>query len=122
MNPRFLYLGLGHASVMLGVIGVLLPVIPATPFMILAAFFYSKSSPKLHQKILNMPHIGPHVRTWEEHGVISPRAKLLCVLTLILFLGSSIYFLPRVEGKILLALIGIGVMIFVLSRPSYPKK
>ncbi len=122
MSKRFLFLGLGHASVMLGIVGILLPVIPATPFMILAAFFYSKSSPKLHQKILNMPHVGPHVRTWEEHGVISPKAKILCVATLIMFLGSSIYFLPRIEGQILLAAIGVGVMIFVLSRPSYPSK
>lgn len=115
---RNIYLVLGYFSVLLGVIGVVLPVIPTVPFAILAAFFFSKSSKRMHDWVLNLPHIGQHVRDWDENGVIGPKAKLLCVVGIAAFLGSSIYFAPYLYLKIALVVIGLSVLTFVLSRPS----
>lgn len=122
-NPvkKNLYLLLGYFSVILGVIGIALPVLPTVPFAILSAFCFSKSSPRLHKKILNLPRIGPIVRDWEEHGVISAKGKWLCTFGIGLFLGSSIFFTERAFIKWTLVATGVVVLVFVLSRPSVEK-
>ncbi|HYJ83095.1 MAG TPA: YbaN family protein [Allosphingosinicella sp.] len=72
---RFLYLGLGFASVALGAAGIFLPLLPTVPFMLLAAFFFARSSPRLEARILDHPRFGPHVRAWRERGAISAAGK-----------------------------------------------
>lgn len=116
-----LYLSLGYLSAILGIIGVVMPVLPTVPFAILSAFCFSKSSPRLHKKILNLPKIGPVVQDWETHGVISAKGKWLCTLGIGLFLGSSIYFTERAFIKWILVATGVSVLVFVLSRPSTRK-
>ncbi len=72
---RLLYLCLGFASVGLGAAGVVLPLLPTVPFMLLAAFFFARSSPRLEAWIVDHPRFGPHIRAWRERGAISPRGK-----------------------------------------------
>jgi uncharacterized protein len=72
---RPLYLAAGWASVAAGTIGIFLPILPTVPFMILAAFCFARSSPKLEAKLLNHPRYGPHLVAWREKGVVSRRAK-----------------------------------------------
>ena len=72
---RLLYLGLGLASVGLGTAGIFLPLLPTVPFMLLAAFFFARSSPRLEARILDHPRFGPHVRAWRERGAISRPGK-----------------------------------------------
>lgn len=74
---------LGSLFLLLGVIGLLLPVVPQVPFAILAAYFYSKSSPKIHAWIRNHPVMGNPVRDWEDHWVIRPRMKIISTLMMI---------------------------------------
>jgi len=121
MNKRLVFLLGGHLSVVLGIIGAILPVVPSTPFMILAAYCYSKSSPRLHQKILNLPHIGSHVRDWEDHGLISVKAKILSIVLLSVMIGFSIYVLKVTWLKIMLAIIALAISTFIFSRPSVKK-
>ena len=72
---RLLYLGLGFVSVGLGTAGIFLPLLPTVPFMLLAAYFFARSSPRLEARILDHPRFGPHVRAWRERGAISPAGK-----------------------------------------------
>ena len=72
---RLLYLCLGFASVALGTAGIFLPLLPTVPFMLLAAFFFARSSPRLEARILDHPRFGPHVRAWRERGAISRAGK-----------------------------------------------
>ena len=72
---RLLYLGLGFASVALGAVGVVLPLLPTVPFMLVAAFFFARSSPRLEAWIVEHPRFGPHVRAWRERGAISHAGK-----------------------------------------------
>lgn len=67
---------LGILCTILGVLGVLLPVLPGLPFFILAAFFFSKSSKAMHEKILSIPHIGAALQDWEKYGVMTRDTKL----------------------------------------------
>ena len=76
---RHLSLGLGWLAVGLGLIGVVLPVLPTVPFMILAAFLFTKGSPRARAWLVDHAHFGPHIRRWEETGGISRRGKLLAV-------------------------------------------
>lgn len=118
---RTLFIILGSISLLLGVIGILLPLLPTTPFAILAAYLFSKSSPKLHSWLLNLKYIGPLVKDWEENGVIGKRAKVLCTILIIVLFGSSIFWGDLHIGlNVMLVAIGIGVLSFVLTRPSNP--
>jgi uncharacterized membrane protein YbaN (DUF454 family) len=72
---RRLYLAAGWVSVGLGTLGIFLPLLPTVPFMILAAFCFARSSPRLEAKLLGHPRYGPHLVAWREKGVVSRRAK-----------------------------------------------
>ena len=75
MIKRPLYLAGGLASVGLGAIGVFLPLLPTVPFLILAAFCFARSSPKLEARLMNHPRYGHHLVAWREKGAVSRRAK-----------------------------------------------
>lgn len=107
-------------SFVLGIIGAFLPVIPTTPFLILSAFLFSKSSPRFHAWILNLPVAGQGIRDWQRDRVIRPRAKILCsimifVSLVVIFLNAKI--MPVI--KILVTFIICPVWAFVVSRKSY---
>ena len=113
---------LGGFFFVLGVLGIVLPVLPTTPFMILSAYLFSKSSPKLQQKILDLPAVGPLVLDWRENRVIRPQAKKACVITIALVIGTSLYRIyPNLWLSGLLIIIGISVSTFVLTRNSLPQ-
>lgn len=106
-------------SFALGIIGAFLPIIPTTPFLILSAFLFSKSSPKFHDWLLNLPIAGEGIRDWHDNRVIRPRAKILCSLMILLSLGiiwsnADILILVKITVTIIL----VSVLGFVLSRKS----
>ena len=72
---RSLYLIAGFGSLILAAFGVVLPLLPTVPFVILAAFCFARSSPALERRLLDHPGFGPHIRRWREHGAISRRGK-----------------------------------------------
>ncbi len=120
---RLLYLIAGFTSLGLGIIGVIVPVLPTTPFIILAALCFSRSSERWHKWLLNNPKFGPALRDWELHGVIRLRAKVLSTV-LIAISFTSMWIFAKVATVLKLTVVGIGflVMIFIWTRPSAPKK
>ncbi|MFM8498458.1 MAG: YbaN family protein [Chakrabartia sp.] len=72
---RMLWQALGLASVALGVIGAFLPILPTVPFLILAAFAFSRSNPAWEAKLMTHPRYGPSLRAWREKGIISRTGK-----------------------------------------------
>jgi len=116
----FLFI-LGWVSVILGLIGALLPIMPTTPFLILAAFFFNKSSPRVHSWLTRLPYFGDAIIDWEQNRVIKPKAKILSYFTIFAIFGSSIYFSPIHYGfKIMLGFIGVGCIAFIATRKSAP--
>lgn len=116
---RITYLLLGHLFLVIGFIGAFLPILPTTPFLLLSAFFYSKSSERIHNWMLNHKVLGPPLRDWQDNGVIGPKAKALACL----MLGFVIlYRIPTLNLalwiKIFAETILIAVFIFILTRPS----
>lgn len=118
---RYLWFALGGTALALGAIGVVLPVLPTTPFVILAAFAFGKSSPRLHAWLLRSRLFGNMIIEWETHGVIPLRVKILACTMMFAVLAFSIYAqAPR--GVIIAQTIGILLGAgYVVTRPSQPK-
>ena len=73
---RALWMALGLASVALGAIGVFLPILPTVPFLILAAFAFSRSNGAWEDRLLSHPVYGPSLRAGRDHGIVSRKGKL----------------------------------------------
>ena len=112
------WLALGWAAVALGFAGVVLPILPTTPFLILAAFAFSKSSPRLRRWLIEHNLFGGPIRDWEDSGAIRPRYKVMACTMMMLVLGVS--FLMGLANTILLiqGVAMAGAAVFILSRPN----
>ena len=73
----------------------MLPVLPTTPFMLLAAFCFMRASPRLHQRLLRSRTFGPMIREWEQHRAIPWRTKLTAIALMSVTMAASIYLFVR---------------------------
>jgi hypothetical protein len=116
---NLLYIILGHLFLLLGLIGIPTPVLPTTPFLLLAAFFYSKGSVRFHQWLIHHPKLGPPIGRWQKHGIISKKAKYLAIPAILLNAAFPIFFIDLHKGlKITVGVISLLVIAFIASRPS----
>ncbi|WP_228263736.1 YbaN family protein [Marinobacter shengliensis] len=109
---------LAYMSVAIGAVGVVLPLLPTTPFVILAAYFASKGSPEFARWLEEHPTFGPAIAHWQERRAIPVKAKILaCAMmalswSMLVWLGSTVFVLT-VSGLFLLSVAG-----YLLTRPS----
>ena len=104
---------------MLGIIGIPLPLLPTTPFLLLSAFFFSRSSPRLHRWLRHHPLLGKTIRDWEEHQRISLKAKITATIAIIILFAISLLLGKlHLVLKIVLILVAGGVLLFIWTRPS----
>ena len=107
---------LGTVSLALGIIGIFLPLLPTTPFLLLTAALYFRGSPRLYQWLLNHKHFGPYIRNFRENKAIPLRAK---IISLLLMWGTMIYciffLIPLVWVKVVMFLVAAGVSWHMLS-------
>ncbi|HEY9039904.1 MAG TPA: YbaN family protein [Roseovarius sp.] len=119
---RALWVCVGAVSLALGAVGVILPLLPTTPFVLLAAFAFARSAPSLRAKLTANRIFGPIIVEWEAEGVIAPRYKAIaCTVMALVLLGSIV-------GGLAWRLIAIqaicmgGAAAYVLSRPSRTRR
>ncbi|MDT3779259.1 YbaN family protein [Nitrospira sp. MA-1] len=116
---RLLLLVGGWISLGLGLLGIFVPLVPTTPFILLAAWCFSKSSPRLHAQLLKQPLLGPMIQNWEQEGSISRNAKLMATACIIALFGCSLLAFPfSILLTIFLVCIGTGVLMFIWTRPK----
>ena len=115
---RHLWMALGWASLGLGALGVLLPLLPTTPFLILAAYFFSRSSQRMHAWLLNHRVFGPPIENWRRHRAISTGAKLAALAAMALILAVSAAANIPAWALAIQAVILASVAIFLLTRPT----
>lgn len=106
---------LGVVALVLGGIGIVLPLLPTTPFIILAAFAFSKSSPRLHAYLLNHRVFGPMIVDWRENGGIAPRYKVVATLMMASVLAFSYFTGGSQTVLIIQGIVMIGAASYVLS-------
>ena len=115
---KYFWIALGWISVTLGVIGAFLPLLPTTPFLLLAAWSFSQGSEKLHNWIMTHPKLSPPIINWQEHGAINRRVKVVATVSMLaVFALSAVMSVPLwalgTQGAILCV-----VAFFIWSRPE----
>ena len=117
---KTLWLVFGWIFAALALVGVILPIVPQIPFAVLAAFFFSKGSPRLHRWILNNKHFGASVRDWEKDQVVRKKTKVASILMMII--GATLAYFKLHEDKptaaIVIPVLFFFAIIFVATRRS----
>lgn len=112
---RYTYISLGILSCALGVIGIFVPLLPTTPFLLLSAALLFRSSPRLYNRLLNHPQLGPYIRNFREHKAIPLRVKIISVsLVWITILHAVIFLLDHWVLESLLLLLAAGITAYIL--------
>ena len=117
MKTHFLFF-LGWLSLGLGVLGVALPVLPTTPFVLLAAWCFLRSSPKWNQWIRQHSLFGPLIQDWEARGAIRRRTKVSAITLIAVSLSLNWWAEIPLPVKLGLTLLLSGVTLFILTRPE----
>jgi uncharacterized membrane protein YbaN (DUF454 family) len=116
---RFWHLAVGHLSIVLAILGIFLPLLPTTPFLLLAAGCYARGSVRFYNWLLNHPTFGPIICNWREHRSVAARHKIMAIAVIVLSIGSSVvFFVPNVYGKVLLGLMGLAWIVVMLRLPT----
>ena len=119
-TARIAWLVVGLVALALGAIGIALPLLPTTPFILVAAFAFAQSSEKLHRWLLDHNVFGPLIDNWQRHGAISRRTKVISVVTMAaLPVISLVLAAPPIVIIVQLVVLG-AVALFILTRPDPP--
>ncbi len=109
-----IFIILGWLFTLLGIIGVILPLLPTTPFLIVALVFFSKSSPKFHQMLLNNAWVGPTLKQWEATKTLSRKTKYKAIWLIVLTFSVSIaIFHTDFLVQMALVFLCIGLLIII---------
>ncbi|NQV85233.1 MAG: YbaN family protein [Rhodospirillales bacterium] len=116
---RWGLLGFGWLNVGLGLIGIVIPGMPTTVFLIVAVWAFSKSSVRFQQWLWNHPKFGPSLRLWHEHRVIPPKAKVMAATMMTAsYLYVTFFVAENWHLLTLLAAIMVPAAAYVLTRAS----
>ncbi len=120
---KIVYFILGWFFFVLGIIGVLLPVVPTTPFMLLALWAFSRSSDRFHSWLYNHSLFGPPLQMWQKHRVIPLAGKIMSVSFIsISFIYMTVFSPVSILLKLIIAVFMLYGVWFVLTKPSVPPK
>jgi uncharacterized protein len=115
------YLTLGWLCVGLGMIGIILPFLPTTPFLVVALWAFSRSSPALAQKLRDNPTFGSYLRDWQDHGVIPLNAKIFAVVAMGFSFACFVFFAAMpIFAVVLFAIALLAIAAFIVTRPGAP--
>lgn len=119
---RAIYSTLGIIFVIIGAIGIITPLLPTTPFLLLAAACFARGSDRFHDWLMTHPTLSKPILDWRRHGVIRIPAKILATILILANLSFPIFFISslRIQFKIAASIVGLAILIFIWSRPSEP--
>jgi len=120
---RWLLMTIGIVSVGLGTAGIFLPLLPTTPFLLLAAACFIRSSDRLYRWLIHNRWFGSYIRNYREHRALPLRAKVIALIFLWTTMTSSVFALiSNLTLQVLLLLIAAIVTIYLLSLKTMPRK
>ena len=114
---RTILIIIGWLAVALGTIGVVLPLLPTTPFILLAAWCFARSSPRFHQWLLYHSWSGSYLRLWQRYRAMPPGAKPRAIALILLTFGVSLWLVNMLWVRLLLLAILCGLLIFMWRIP-----
>ena len=121
-SVRLFWIVLGSLSLALGAAGIVLPLLPTTPFILVAAFAFARSSPRLHAWLVRHKVFGPLIENWQRYGAISRRAKIAGLLSLLAVFGLSLLLGAPAHALIIQAIVLPMSCLFIWSRPLPPEE
>lgn len=115
---KYFWLGLGWICVGLAIVGAALPLLPTVPFLLLAAFCFARSSPRVHKWLIEHPKFGPPIQDWRDRGAIRRRVKWYATASIAV--GFAIPALMGVRPTVLMiqAAVLCTVLVFIWTRPE----
>lgn len=114
---RAMYLGAGIFALILGVVGIILPILPTTPFILLAAAYFARGSKYFYLKLLTNQTVGPTILEWRTYHSIPRPIKRWIYLLMILSFGISVLIVSELWLKLMLVVIGIILVFFIWRVP-----
>lgn len=117
---RAIYTLIGFISLALGIIGIFLPLLPTTPFILLAAFCFMRGSTRMHTWLINHKVLGPYIKDFQSGLGIPLRTKCIAITIMWLSLAVSAWIVPIPWVRWLLLVPGIGVSIYLWRLPTKP--
>ena len=121
MNPmRAVWFAIGVIALGLAALGVALPLLPTTPFLLLAAFAFARSSDRLHDWLVNHRVFGPLIQDWRQHRAIDRRVKIVSVISMVAIFALSFALNASTTVLVVQAVVLTLAACFILSRPSPP--
>ncbi len=118
---RFVWFGAGLVCLLLAAIGAVLPLLPTTVFVLMAAFCFGRSSPRFEAYLLNHQTFGPIIRDWRAYGAIAPKYKKIATGVMALTLGLSVVLHAPGFVLVIQAVCLGGAATYVLTRPNGPR-
>lgn len=109
---------IGIVFVGLAILGVILPILPTTPFLLVAAACFAKSSPKMQRWLLTNKIFGPMINDWQQHRSIPKKAKYIALSSIVLSVAWSAYMLKSIWLTLLIIALVIGPFIFLWRLPE----
>jgi hypothetical protein len=120
-NPllRLLLVAVGTACLALGILGIVLPILPTTPFLILTAACYAYGSERFYIALMDNRWFGPYIRDWRDKKGIPMKTKLWVIGVLVVTMGISIiFFVDFTPAKIAMAGIGLFITWYIWKQPT----
>lgn len=116
---RYILMTLGWLAMILATIGVILPLLPTTSFLLLAAWCFARSSPRFHDWLLHRSVFGRYLRYWQQHHAMPPGAKGKAILFILLTFALSLWMINIFWLRLLLLAILIPLIIFIIRLPVH---
>ncbi len=111
---RYLFITVGFISLLLGIIGVVTPVLPTTPFILLSGYCFARGSERFHDWILAHRYFGPMIRAFRDEKRIPLKAKIFATAMIVLTMSiTAIFFVKKIYAIIAMATVGVVVVIYL---------
>ena len=122
-NPilRYVWLVLGFLFTGLGFLGYVLPGLPGTVFILIAVYFFARSSPRFYNWLLNNRIFGELIRDWRAGKGLSLKAKMMAIAVIAVTIAFSIFAIQNSVVKTIVASCGVGVSLYLWTRPTKAK-
>lgn len=119
---RIILIIIGWLAVVLGTLGVVLPVLPTTPFILLAAWCFARSSPRFHAWLLYRSWFGSYLRFWQKHHAMPRGAKPRAILLILITFRISLWFVQMPWVRIMLLVILACLLFYMWRIPVIDEK
>lgn len=114
---RLLLLSLGWLAIALGTLGIVLPLLPTTPFMLLAAWCFARSSPRFHHWLMWRSPFGRYLRHWQKHRAMPPGTKGRAIALIAISFALSLYLVKVLWVRVMLLILLLTLLFFLWRIP-----